>query len=84
MKSEMTPEKVHLIATAKVSSKHKERWWNMSKESHQEYNFPPQPASVSHLQVWIDQAAFWAGVSCNLLPISCEMIYLIFDVMIYL
>ncbi len=60
----MTSEKLQLIATTKVSSKHKERWlrwWNMSKESRKEYNFPPSPASDSVLRIWIDQAAFWAG-----------------------
>lgn len=69
-KFEMTPEKLQLIATAKVSAKHKEkwlRWWNMSKLSRQEYNFPPKPASDNHLRVWIDQAAFWAGVSLILI-----------------
>ena len=64
-KPEMTVEKLQLIATAKVSAKHKERWlrwWNMSKESRATYNFPPKPASDHHLRIWIDQAAFWAGV----------------------
>ena len=43
VKPEMTLEKLQLIATAKVSPKHKEqwlRWWNMSKESKHEFNFP--------------------------------------------
>ena len=73
MKSEMTSEKLQLIATTKVSSKHKERWlrwWNMSKESRKEYNFPPSPASDSVLRIWIDQAAFWAGV-CYFEPYIC-------------
>lgn len=65
-KPEMTAEKVQLLATARVPGKYKLRWlrwWNMSKESRQAYNFPKSPCSIDDLRPWADIAAFWAGVS---------------------
>ena len=61
----MTLEKLHLIATARVSSTFKGRWcrwWNLSKGSRQEYNFPASLALDLVLRSWIDKAAFFAGV----------------------
>lgn len=61
----MTAEKLQLIATAKVPARFKARWcrwWNMSKRSREDYNFPASPASDKILRNWIDRAAFWAGV----------------------
>ena len=61
----MTLEKLQLIATARVSSTFKGRWcrwWNLSKGSRQEYNYPASPASDLVLRSWIDKAAFFARV----------------------
>lgn len=69
MKPEMTLEKLQLIATAKVGATFKGRWcrwWNLSKGSRQEYNFPASPASDIVLRGWIDKAAFFAGVNLSI------------------
>ena len=61
----MTLEKLQLIATAKVSPTFKGRWcrwWNLSKGSRQEYNFPASPASDLVLRGWIDKVTFFVGV----------------------
>ena len=61
----MTLEKLQLIATARVSPTFKGRlcrWWNLSKGSRQEYNFPASLASDLVLRSWIDKAVFFAGV----------------------
>ena len=61
----MMLEKLQLIATARVSPTFKGRWcrwWNLSKGSRQEYNFPASPASDLVLRRWIDKAMFFAGV----------------------
>ena len=61
----MTLEKLQLIATARVSLTFKGRWckwWNLSKGSRQEYNFPASQVSDLVLQGWIDKAVFFAGV----------------------
>ena len=61
----MTLEKLQLIATTKVSPMFKGhwcRWWNLSKGSRQEYNFPASPGSDLVLCGWVDKAAFFAGI----------------------
>ena len=71
-KPEMQAEKVQLLATEKVLGKYKTRWlhwWNMSKDSHQSYNFPKWLCSIEELRPWTDIAAFWVGV-ISLLSIS--------------
>lgn len=63
--AEMTPEKLQLIATTKVPAKYKERWlkwWNMSKDGRETYNFPKSRCSTTDLRPWVEIAAFWAGV----------------------
>jgi hypothetical protein len=61
----MSPEKLQLLATAQVDGKYKQRWlkwWNMSKDGRQAYNFPDSPCSTLSLRPWVENAAFWAGV----------------------
>ena len=61
----MTLEKLQLIATARMSPTFKGRWcrwWNLSKDSRQEYNFPASPASDLVLCGWIDKATLFARV----------------------
>ena len=64
-KPEMLPEKLQILATAQVDGKYKQRWlkwWNMSKDGRQVYNFPDSPCSTLALRPWVEIAAFWAGV----------------------
>ena len=61
----MMLEKLQLIATAKVSPTFKGhwcRWWNLSKDRRQEYNFPASPASDLVLHGWDEKAMFFARV----------------------
>lgn len=63
---EMSPEKLQLIATAKVPAQYKQRWlkwWNMSKDGRQANNFPEQPCATTQLRPWVETASFYAGVS---------------------
>jgi hypothetical protein len=58
-------EKLQLLATAQVDGKYKQRWlkwWNMSKDGRQAYNFPDSPCSTLSLRPWVEIAAFSAGV----------------------
>jgi hypothetical protein len=73
-KPEMSPEKLQLLATVQVDGKYKQqwnmvemveqwlKWWNMSKDGRQAYNFPDSPCSTLALRLWVEIAAFWAGV----------------------
>ena len=54
-------QKCPLDPTARVAGKYKLRWlkwWNMSKESRQTYNFPKSPCFIDELQPWVDVATF--------------------------
>ena len=64
-KPEILLEKLHLLATAQVDGKYKQwwlKWWNMSKDGRQAYNFPDSLCSTLSLRPWVEIAAFWAGV----------------------
>ena len=61
----MMLEKLQLIATTKASPTFTGRWcrwWNFSKGSRKEYNFPASLASDLVLRGWVDKAAFFAWV----------------------
>ncbi len=64
-KIEMTLEKLQLIATAAVEPEYKVRWlkwWNSGSFNREAIRFPKSPASEDNLKIWLNKAAFWAGV----------------------
>lgn len=64
-KTEMTMEKLQMVATVVVDAKFKVRWlkwWNASPRRRENLRFPKSPCSELDLEPFLRQAAWWAGV----------------------
>jgi hypothetical protein len=65
LKPEMQLDKVQLVATAAVSSAVKVQWlqwWNSNSLWREALRFPKSGFMDKEFEVWLNKAAFWAGV----------------------
>jgi hypothetical protein len=73
----MTLDKLQMSATATVEPQYKVRWlrwWNSSALSKQALRFPKTP-SEDRLAIWLNKAAFYAGVSGILFLYNFEVYF---------
>jgi hypothetical protein len=76
LKPKMQLDKVQLVATAAVSSDVKVQWlqwWNSNSLWREALRFPKSGFMDKEFEVWLNKAAFWAGVR-HKSPPDCTML----------